>query len=657
VALNPDTGRQLWAFDPHTNEEGRPYSSALASRGMAFWRGRNGHIRVLLAGRQRLFSVDARTGKLDQHFGGNGAVWLTENLGRPIPLGQTHVSSPPVVYKNLVFVGNGTSDRIQYPGDPPGTIQAFDIETGRRVWVFFVVPQSASEPAADTWENGSWKGAGHANVWAPMTLDEARGLLYLPTSTPSSDYWGGARLGKNLFADSIVCLDAATGKMKWYFQGVHHGLWDYDFGSPPNLVTITVNGKTIDALAQVSKQGFVYVLDRVTGAPIWPIQERPVETATDVPGEHPWPTQPFPTKPPPLVPQGISLDDANDLTPEIKALATEQLKRFRLGPLFTPPSLRGTVQRPAQTGGSNWGGAAFDPETGTLYAKVSDGYHISRICKNDDRDPLVKVAYSNYCGQFGLFAWRGPGTDDPTQGRDVPGAKDYVPDSINYSFEPLSGIPLTKPPYGYLVAVDLNRGEIAWRVPFGVGSDAVRKHPLLRDVTLPDRLGTIGQPGVLITKGGLVFGGGGDPYLYAFDKATGKELWQGTTLSATSGNPMTYRTKSGRQFVAIASGGGPDATLLAFALGSGRQSLSTPPAATRQGQSETGAAAFSRVCQPCHGVNGHGGVGPGLVPITLSLTSVLAIVREGTGQMPPISSRELSDEAVARIVEHLRGVQ
>jgi len=387
----------------------------------------------------------------------------------------------------------------------------------------------------------------------------------LPTSTPSGDYWGGGRPGANLFAESLVCLDALTGQRRWHFQAIHHGLWDYDFASAPTLATTTVNGSRVDVVAQVSKQGFVYVFDRVTGRPVWPIEERPVDTNTDVPGERVFPTQPYPTRPPPLVPQGISLDDANDLTPEIKRLAEEQLKRFRLGPLYTPPSLKGTIQRPSQNGAANWGGAAFDPGSGWLFVKAVDSYHVSTLCKNDLQDPYVTWEYSNYCGQYGLFTSRAPqGPGAPAQ--PVSPMSDRAPDSVNYSGAALGGIPLTKPPYAYLVAVDLNKGDIAWKVPFGEGSQAIRQHPLLKGVTLPERLGTTGNMGPIVTRGGVVLIGGGDPFLYAFDKTTGKELARVATPQRTSANPMTYRTRAGRQFVVIATGAGTDGTLAAFAL-------------------------------------------------------------------------------------------
>ena len=569
VALNAETGQARWVFDPRTYEEGPPLSgTGLNSRGVAFWRGDNGDTRIFIAGRQRLFAIDATSGKPVATFAGGGAAALNEGLGRDVPRLHTQVTSPPVVYKNLVIIGTGVPDRLQYRGDPPGTVQAFDVRTGVRAWVFFTIPQAASDTGADTWGNDSWKVAGHANVWAPMSLDESRGLLYLPTSTPSGDYWGGWRPGANLFAESIVCLDALTGQRRWHFQAIHHGLWDYDFASAPTLATSTANGQRVDVVAQVSKQGFTYVFDRVTGRPIWPIEERPVDTTTDVPGERVFPTQPFPTRPPPLVPQGISVDDANDLTPEIKRLAETELKRFRLGPLYTPPSLKGTIQRPSQNGAANWGGAAFDPESGLLIVKVVDSYHVSTLCKNDLQDPYVTWEYSNYCGQYGLFTSRAPqGAGAPPQ--PVTPTPGRAPDTVNYSGG-LGGIPLTKPPYASLVAVDLNRGEIAWKVPFGEGNPAIRQHPLLKGVTLPDRLGTTGNMGPIVTAGGLVFIGGGDPYLYAFDKATGREIARVATPQRTTANPMTYRTRAGRQFVVIASGTGTDGTLAAFTLKSSR---------------------------------------------------------------------------------------
>ena len=550
VALDAETGDELWAFDPEAYKTGPRGAGpgGFKHRGVAV-AGSGDEMRVFINSRDSLYSLDAQSGELIRTFGDNGRVLLTEGFPNEVTHESFDQTSPPVVFEDLVIVGSRVPDRVQHRFDTPGSVQAFDTETGERRWVFYTVPQSNDDFGADTWENGSWRYTGHANVWGLMSLDEERGLLYVPTSTPSSDYWGGRRLGANLFAESLVCLNARTGEREWHFQAVHHGLWDYDFTSPPNLVTITVDARTIDAVAEVSKQGFTYVFDRVTGEPVWPIEERPVDTETDVPGEVPYATQPFPTKPPPFSAQGISLDDANDLTPEVHQLALEELATYRLGPLFTPPSLRGTLQRPRVDGGANWGGAAFDPNTGMLYLRTSEGTSSNQICENSAADPEIDVAYTNNCPRgaaAGMF-------------RGQPGATQVARSG-------LGPIPLVKPPYAKLVAIDLNRGEIAWSVPFGEGSGIIRRHPLLRDVDLPDRLGTPGANGPMVTAGGLVMVGGGDPFLYAFDAATGREISRVPTELRTSGNPMTYRSQSGRQFILIATGAGPDASLVAFAL-------------------------------------------------------------------------------------------
>jgi quinoprotein glucose dehydrogenase len=492
----------------------------------------------MLNSRHRLFALDARTGKPVSTFGDNGAVSLTSGLARVSDIRHVTQTSPPTIYRDLVILGSQVPDRVQLP-DPVGYVQAFHARTGKRVWTFSTIPQSAKDPGAETWENESWRNNGHANVWAPMTLDEARGLLYVPTSTPTSDYYGGQRPGANLLAESLVCLEAATGKMKWFFQTVHHGLWDWDNPAPPNLVTITVDGRRIDAVAQVTKQGFTYVFDRVTGRPVWPIVEQPVPTGSNVPGERPYPTQPIPTKPPPFVEQGVSLEDANSLTPEIKAMAQEQMRKFRIGPIFTPPSLEGTLQRPANTGGANWGGAAFDPSTGYLFVRASNSVFVNRVARNDGSNPLAGVDYSH------VFVPPGPSANLP------------------------GGLPLVAPPYAILAAIDLNRGEIAWRVPLGEGSSAVRNHPLLKGVALPSRLGSPSQGGAMVTASGLVFIGAGDGYFYAFDKNTGKELWRGKLPYASSAIPMTYRTRSGRQWIVVAAGSGVQHALVAFTVGSG----------------------------------------------------------------------------------------
>ncbi len=549
VALNAETGAQLWAFDPKAYEDGQPPNgTGFVHRGVAAWRdaAHGNKLRIFMNSRYHLICLDAATGRPVESFGDRGTIDLSKGLVWEINRKHYTNTSPPVVYKDLVILGNGVGDRLVYKNDPPGDVRAFDAHTGRQAWSFHTIPQKG-EAGSETWENDSWRFTGHTNIWAPMALDEQRGLVYLPGTTPSNDFFGGRRPGANLFAESLICLDAATGTRKWHYQIVHHGLWDYDNPSPPSLVAIAVNGKQIDAVVQLTKQGFAFVFDRVTGEPVWPIEERPVGKS-DVEGEHAWPTQPFPTRPPAFAPQGVSPDDAADFTPEIKEAAQAQMRKYRIGPLFTPPSYEGTIMRPGIIGGANWGGGAFDPETGILYVKSTNSPNIAKVGKPDKspNNPRASEVDADYVR-----------VGDPNA-------------------EVMGGIPVLKPPYGHLTAIDLNRGEIVWQIPFG-DTPSVRANPALRNVKLPGQLGVAGAPGSLVTKGGLVFVGGGDMTFHAIDKATGHEVWRAPLPRRTSATPMTYRSKSGRQFVLIATGAGDDQALVAFAVDS-----AAPPAAGRR---------------------------------------------------------------------------
>jgi quinoprotein glucose dehydrogenase len=535
AALDAETGRELWRYNPEAYKEGQPASGqGFVHRGLAAWKDGD-HLRIFLNSRTRLIALDARTGRPVQTFGKNGEIDLAEALVWKINKKHYANTSPPVVYKDLVILGNGVGDRLSYRQDPPGDVRAFDARSGRLVWTFHTIPQRG-EFGNNTWDNGAWRFTGHTNVWAPMSLDAARGLVYLPVSTPSNDYYGGRRPGQNLFAESLVCLDAATGRRKWHYQIVHHGLWDYDPPTAPILVTITVRGRRTDAVVQLTKQGFAFVFDRVTGEPVWPIEERAVPRS-DVPGEVSWPTQPFPTRPPAFEEQGVSLDDAFDLTPELKQAAQAEMKKYRLGPLYTPPSPEGTIVRPGVWGGANWGGGAFDPDSGMLYLKTAQSLGIFAIRKFDPSEQL-------------------PGREGEVDA-------DYVQRSLPPVF--MNGLPLNKPPYAHLVAIDLNQGDIRWRVPFGDMAE-LRKHPALAGIPLPDRLGAPGPAGAIVTKGGLVFMGSGDTALYAFDKVSGREIWSAPLAEAAQATPMTFRSSSGRQFVVIATGRADRTSLVAFAL-------------------------------------------------------------------------------------------
>jgi quinoprotein glucose dehydrogenase len=541
VALDAVSGKELWRYDPRAYSAGQPPNGmGFVHRGVAAWS--DGHERrILLNSRWRLIALDAATGKPVPSFGIGGEIDLTAGLPRPVNRLHYTNTSPPVIWHNLVILGNGVADRLTYRGDPRGDVQAFDVRTGKTVWRWSPIPEPG-QYGSDTWEDSSSTRVGHTNVWAPFSVDTARGLLFLPLSTPSNDYYGGARKGDNLFAESVVCLDARTGKRVWHFQTVHHGLWDYDLPAPPVLATVQQGGRTRELVAAPGKTGFLYVFDRLTGKPVWPIAERSVP-ASDVAGERAARTQPVPTWPEPFARQGISEQDLIDYSPQLKAMALDAVREYRMGPLFTPPSLQGTIALPGVIGGSGWGGGAFDPVSGLLYIKANNS------------PALLKLARPAHTA-----------TNDAEFSM-APAASLGITSSVGDVAEPEVGgtVPILKPPYGTLTAIDLATGKQRFQVTAG-DWPRIRNHPLFKGLNLPP-VGAVGSPGPMVTAGGLVFLTGGGNELQAFDAATGRVLWSAELGAPGYSVPMTYRTRDGRQFVAIATGGdGVDAVLKVFRL-------------------------------------------------------------------------------------------
>jgi quinoprotein glucose dehydrogenase len=544
AALDPKSGQVVWleeAIEP-LNLNAPSSSLGSGARGVTYWS--DGKERRILAVRSRLLvALDAATGKRVQGFGNAGAVDLTQGYTR-LASGYNW-RSVPVIVRDVIVVGGLPN------GGGSADVRGYDVRTGKPLWTFHVIPRPG-EFGNDTWQNDSWELGSAAGVWGLLSGDEELGYVYLPTESSSSrgggDYYGAHRPGDGLFAESIIALDARTGKRVWHFQAVHHGLWDFDFGAAPNLVDITVDGRRIKALAQVSKQNFVYVLDRETGKPVWPIEERPVPQG-DMPGEKYSLTQPFPTKPPPYDQQGVMIDDLIDFTPELRAEAIKIISQYRYGPLFTPPSLlderpggtKGTIHMPG-TVSNVWNGAAFDPETGILYVPSAHCpvvvQMIPRKGSNTVSEFINRQAPTPVGGTFLEGSIVGPWLEGP------------------------QGLPIFKPPYGRLVAIDLNKGEILWTASNG---DGPRDHPAINYLNLPP-LGQPGRAAPLLTKT-LVFLGeggngggilalppwGGGKRFRAYDKTTGAVVSELELPGGTIGAPMTYMFE-GVQYIVVAVG-------------------------------------------------------------------------------------------------------
>ena len=539
AALDAGTGEVRWVYDPQAYlADPSPHASVLSynTRGLAYW-GDGAEARVLYGTNDGyLLAVDAHTGRPVPGFGDNGRVDLAEGIPRATRgttdrLGYSWlgVASAPIVAHDVVVTPTVISDLPITKEAPPGWVKGIDVRTGDLKWTFRTVPQG-DDFGADSWQNESWRYSGNTNVWSTFSVDDELGYIYLPTGTATSDYYGGHRLGDNLFAESIVALDIETGQRIWHFQAVHHGVWDYDFPTHPNLVDVSVDGRDIKALAQISKQGFTYVFDRVTGEPVWPIEERAVETDTDLVDDVLSPTQPFPTRPAPFEDQGATIDQLVDFTPEIRAMAVEAVRDLRLGGLFTPPmqsgadGRRGALQRPAIGGGANWTGSAVDPESGLLYIPSSNAYSVMKYY-----------------------------TPDPAEG----GNLSFTNGGFNTPPLMPRGLPLFKPPYSRITAIDLNTGDHAWMQPNGDG-DRFRNHPLLRDLDLPP-LGGEGRGGPVLTRTLLISaltagGDDGGPRLVARDKQTGEIVGSVDLPAGAIGTPMTYM-HDGTQYIALTIGG------------------------------------------------------------------------------------------------------
>ena len=560
VAVDAKTGETLWVFNPKSYEDGTPTMSApWSQRGVAYWTDGEGDERIFWGtGNGYMVCVAAETGQPCADFGPDGSGMVDTMVGVPrldrndrdyLNAMLWGVHSPPIVVRDRVIHGSHVADRRITKEAVPGWVRAWDVRTGEHAWDFHTVPNSADEFGVDTWLNESWRYSGNANVWSMLAGDNELGHVYLPTGTTTNDYYGVDRLGDNLFSETLIAVDVETGQRVWHFQAVHHGLWDYDFPTHPNLVDVTVDGRDIKAIAQVSKQGFIYAFDRVTGDPIWPIEERPVDTETNMPGEVPSPTQPFPTKPAPFDYQGVTIDDLVDFTPEIRAMALEAVEGFRLGPLFTPLDrpiegvTRGTIMRPPDPGTTGWGGAAVDPDSGILYIPSRNRAVVVTIYPPDPALGAT-TAYTHGAPEQEVLAGRsGIGPQMP------------------------QGLPLLKPPYSRITAIDMNTGEHLWWVPTGEGN-RYRNHPRLRDLNLPSLGGDNANNGPLLTKTLLFYcltaGGTNEgPRLVAYDKATGDEIGSVDLPSGAIGTPMTYMV-DGKQYIALTVGGGP--RLIAFAL-------------------------------------------------------------------------------------------
>ncbi len=503
IALNAATGKEIWALpaDPDTK--------VITNRGLNYWESKDrADRRLLLASNHSLRAIDARTGKPIASFGQGGRVDLKEGLDRdPKEIRLVQSTTPGRVFEDLLILGSATN---QGYGSAPGDIRAFNVRTGKLAWTFHTVPRPG-EFGYDTWPKDAWKRVGGSNVWGEMSVDEKRGILYAPTASAKYNFYGADRSGANLFSDCLLALDVRTGKRLWHYQMVHHDIWDYDGATAPKLLTVRHEGKAVDIVAQVSKQGFIWVFDRVTGQPIWPIEEKPVPRS-DMKGEETWSTQPFPTKPPPFARQKFTADDLSPfLTPQDRARFRDEILSARNEGLFTPPGQRNTVQMPGNNGGANWGGAAVDPMNGSLFVVSKDLPAMLKLAKDPEADKaLAASAGERFYTGFGFMI-----------------ASD--------------GLSPIAPPWSSLTAYDLNQGTIKWKIPLGEVPELAAKGFKNTGSHYP-------KVGPVVTAGGLIFTGTRDKKVRAFDADTGKVLWEHELDAALEGMPAVYEL-GGRQYI------------------------------------------------------------------------------------------------------------
>ena len=586
VALDATTGELRWVYSLREGQRAAIAPRQLSGRGLAYWTDGRADERILFVSTgYRLVELNAHTGQPVPGFGKDGMVDLKQGMvtgtGQQIDLetGEAGLHSTPAVVKDVVIVGSSFKEgmTVVTHNNTKGLVRAFDVHTGKLLWTFNTIPRPG-EFGNDTWENNSWAVNGNTGVWTQISVDEDLSLVYLPVESPTSDFYGGERPGDNLFGESLVCVDLKTGKRKWYFQIVHHPIWDYDLSSAPILADINVNGKAIKAVALPSKESFLYVFDRVTGEPVWPIEEHPVPQS-DVPGEKTSPTQPFPTKPPAYARQYLKVpDDLIDFTPEMRAQAKDNVARYKVGPMFQPPIVGDSKILAALTlgtagGGTNWPGGGYDQETHTVYVEANNS-GLFPISLRTPPPGFSDIRYVMGRNDTQFVVSEGPGfgtaADVPQRPRAPAGG------GRGGGGNPLQvqGLSIVKPPYALISAINLDRGEIQWQVPYGETPDVVRNHPALKGRNIPNT-GQPGSVGLIVTKTLVILGDSQvtttsshprGAMLRAYDKATGKEVGAVWMPAPQSGSPMTYMA-GGRQFIVEAvSGGNYSGEYIAYAL-------------------------------------------------------------------------------------------